>query len=1578
MSKAVYTDEEIKKTLQQLFLEKKRVKELQKKLQEIGQERNLLREELASLQAAKIASQATIPIHDPALEEKIRRLQEKVVRSVKTSQELQAHLEEEKARSKMREDELNTAIGDLENRIATLTRSIQDKDTQVSHLQEDLHSAQNHIPAELTSEEEREKVLNLQDTNERLKKALRALKDKYDSEKFSFEENTKDEKLLSALKKGFKQSNERVKQLEHSYENLQEEKKRLEKLLQEQVTDDGELVDVQKQLLQTQEALTLLQQQKVDIQQVDENALHTLKESYAILQKERDQLSENFEHARKKQETLFGQLKHAALEIEELQEQVAHPDETQEFRDMKRQYTIASRTVIAQDAKCKELSAQLEVYKAEIDAYNEQLNDASEATASCLDDLKTRCRILETEKEALEEAQLIAKSATREEQEHIQQLKSSNEDLLKQLQKSAEEIRNLQSDHSQQRLNESYENLKSDNTKLETLNKNLTRSLEQSKEEQDSLNDILIQSQEELNSLVKEYDRLRRDKQRLEDERDHLQNLTRKLQETNQDLEKAKAKAEIELELTVHRASNAFECESEANNNFSSLSSAHAKLQVKFRTLEDQLSRVENDLKNSIQNKTELESQLLQSQEGLKSTFHQYDQLKTTHKNTQIAYDDLVASSKRENEELKQRLEETERSEEILLRQFQQGENRIQSLEERIQQQEKENTVYLTKHGRLEDVIQEGQDSLLSLKENLIQAKEDAAEYKASLDCLSEANQALQNEQNALQLEIDEKTRVIGTLSEHLSEKTVNLESSLESQQELQIKAEQQERDLQLLNDSHEAIKTALQEAQTSLQDSFNEMEVMRHDLNLAQDSCQDYELINSNLKAQELENFHKTEELRQALITANADLNHEQKRLRELEDDLHSVKLAYENSSQETQDLKERLQLSEGQFEELTSAKGGLDEDIEKVTTALHDSQLTNHTLQKQQEALQHKVSLQQQQLSQVLAKTEAQQKDLNGLKDIEYAYSKIREQRDKLEQLVKQSHHHLQKLQGENKGLNEKLTEAQELKVDLEQRTQEVKELREELEQSEQSIISLTTELNKERKVTESFEVLKNQESQARSTISSLEQKLQQQQDKFNSEHENRLAGDHEIQKLQMEGAQHKEQLQSRHEKLEDLSKDIHVLKQALVKSVGEHKALEEQYYAVMNEKVATHAKCHQLKQGLENQTQNVKQLSDQLKRRQLDEKEMKQNLDQLQTLTASQEKEIESLHTKVSSLLHDQSEHLDKIDIKEAQFTQLHEQYEHLQVQEEEIRSKHKDLLTQTQQLSNQLKSVQESEKLYRTDAELYKPLFVEHQQLVEEASTLRSDLATREQELQESSSMQQQLERSFVEQATSLEQQQQQIAEQTAKLTALLNENKKKQGFIEQLEHGFTEKESQVKTMQIHLAKKVRESTELRDAIDKQHIETNKYQSELQNMHNQMKEAKHKLHLQQLHEQKMQDLAAEQAEAARTQTKEWESKYFAMQDKFQNSIAENRELKKMELEYQQMQQLLGNIKNFMSAPMGVPHQPNTPPTQQQRVELPSQVAAHTFEKTPAEPKEKQELFQFAQTHTQKQSPKASLFD
>ena len=85
---------------------------------------------------------------------------------------------------------------------------------------------------------------------------------------------------------------------------------------------------------------------------------------------------------------------------------------------------------------------------------------------------------------------------------------------------------------------------------------------------------------------------------------------------------------------------------------------------------------------------------------------------------------------------------------------------------------------------------------------------------------------------------------------------------------------------------------------------------------------------------------------------------------------------------------------------------------------------------------------------------------------------------------------------------------------------------------------------------------------------------------------------------------------------------------------------------------------------------------------------------------------------------------------------------------------------------------------------------------------------------------------------------------------------------------------------------------------------------------------MKDVENRLQVQIQNEQKLQALLSEQTQLAREENKEWERKYFEIQEKSQRATSELRDLKRIEQEYLQMKQLFSHMQSFFGGTSATP--------------------------------------------------------
>ena len=135
-------------------------------------------------------------------------------------------------------------------------------------------------------------------------------------------------------------------------------------------------------------------------------------------------------------------------------------------------------------------------------------------------------------------------------------------------------------------------------------------------------------------------------------------------------------------------------------------------------------------------------------------------------------------------------------------------------------------------------------------------------------------------------------------------------------------------------------------------------------------------------------------------------------------------------------------------------------------------------------------------------------------------------------------------------------------------------------------------------------------------------------------------------------------------------------------------------------------------------------------------------------------------------------------------------------------------------------------------------------------------------------------------------------------------------------VSELATGFEERGEEIKRAQSHLAKKVKEATILRDLVERQKIQIEESNELSMRQKNEVERLGNNLHLQRMHEEKLEIVGKERAIAAETTTKEWQDKYLAVQEELavkKRALEEHNKLKK---EYAEMASTVSNLKNMLN--------------------------------------------------------------
>lgn len=131
---------------------------------------------------------------------------------------------------------------------------------------------------------------------------------------------------------------------------------------------------------------------------------------------------------------------------------------------------------------------------------------------------------------------------------------------------------------------------------------------------------------------------------------------------------------------------------------------------------------------------------------------------------------------------------------------------------------------------------------------------------------------------------------------------------------------------------------------------------------------------------------------------------------------------------------------------------------------------------------------------------------------------------------------------------------------------------------------------------------------------------------------------------------------------------------------------------------------------------------------------------------------------------------------------------------------------------------------------------------------------------------------------------------------------------------------TETEAHLKIAQQHLAKKVKETSDLHDKVHSQDLLIQELQNQLGEAQRQLLELQHSYEAQIQQEKRLQEQLCDSVKTAESIANKWEQKYFNIFEKWQENEMHLKEMKKIEAKHAQLQVLLANIGGFFETPMG----------------------------------------------------------
>lgn len=146
-----------------------------------------------------------------------------------------------------------------------------------------------------------------------------------------------------------------------------------------------------------------------------------------------------------------------------------------------------------------------------------------------------------------------------------------------------------------------------------------------------------------------------------------------------------------------------------------------------------------------------------------------------------------------------------------------------------------------------------------------------------------------------------------------------------------------------------------------------------------------------------------------------------------------------------------------------------------------------------------------------------------------------------------------------------------------------------------------------------------------------------------------------------------------------------------------------------------------------------------------------------------------------------------------------------------------------------------------------------------------------------------------------------------------------QEKLKQEEIEKAHASRIDAESHLKIAQQHLAKKVKETSDLNDKVYSQDLLIQELQNQLEQAKERILEQQQSFDLQLHQEKRLYEQLNESFRSTESLVTKWEEKYFNVYEKWQENEIQLREMKKIEAKHNQLQVLLANIGGFIGTPM-----------------------------------------------------------
>lgn len=157
--------------------------------------------------------------------------------------------------------------------------------------------------------------------------------------------------------------------------------------------------------------------------------------------------------------------------------------------------------------------------------------------------------------------------------------------------------------------------------------------------------------------------------------------------------------------------------------------------------------------------------------------------------------------------------------------------------------------------------------------------------------------------------------------------------------------------------------------------------------------------------------------------------------------------------------------------------------------------------------------------------------------------------------------------------------------------------------------------------------------------------------------------------------------------------------------------------------------------------------------------------------------------------------------------------------------------------------------------------------------------------------------------------------------SSQVANLSRSNEKMEDLTRQGEIEKQENEARLRAAQQHLAKKMREMALLTEQYEELKLSNEDQEKTIESFKAKLIEMKAQLDAEAQSKQNIQKQYQEGLKSIEMQSAKWEEKYFQIHEKWQDTEARNRELKRLEERFGKVQNLFGNLGNLLGSPMPI---------------------------------------------------------